>query len=79
MSASRTSLGFLYLETEIPPGLTICEWRAQRAAARRKPRRGLGRLWWRAGAVGGARSCPRAKHGAAAGSQALRCASPGES
>jgi hypothetical protein len=43
MSSERPSLSLSYIETEIPSGLTIADWRAQRAA--RRPRR-RARSWW---------------------------------
>ena len=30
---------FLYVHTDIPPGMTIAQWRAQRATSRPRPRR----------------------------------------
>jgi len=35
---------FLYVQTDIPAGITIREWRAQRAESR--PRGLRRRLWW---------------------------------
>jgi hypothetical protein len=32
MSDGPACHDFAYVETDIPPGMTICEWRAQRAA-----------------------------------------------
>lgn len=39
MSAKPPTASFMYVETDIPPGLTIDEWRAQRAAERAAHRR----------------------------------------
>jgi hypothetical protein len=41
MTASDGSCDFLYVHTDIPKGMTIREWRAQRAANRPTPDR-----WW---------------------------------
>jgi len=34
MTPQRPPLSFLYVDSDIPPGMTIREWRAHRAAAR---------------------------------------------
>ncbi|MCD6725984.1 MAG: hypothetical protein LT070_01970 [Solirubrobacteraceae bacterium] len=36
MGDEPASYDFVYVETDIPPGMTIREWRAQRSAERRR-------------------------------------------
>lgn len=48
MSAKPPAASFMYVETDIPPGITIHEWRAQRAAERATQRRAeRGARWQR--------------------------------
>jgi hypothetical protein len=39
MSTKPSSMSFMYVETDIPPGMTIPDWRAQRAAEQADRRR----------------------------------------
>jgi hypothetical protein len=78
MRAALAATDRLAVQSDLS-GMTIGEWRRQRAASQRQALAVVARRRWRvgalAGAVAGARSSPPAKHGAPAGSQALRCAS----
>ena len=57
MSDRPTARDFLYVHTEIPPGMTIAQWRAQRATRRPDPRRRtlLGRIGRLVARIGGLR------------------------
>jgi hypothetical protein len=77
MVDERDSHSFAYVECDIPPGLTIAEWRAQRAAERPAVTRQRPITVARRGLRGAARGVRRAGTRALAGSRIARIRVPG--
>ena len=69
MDEGREAVDFTYLHADIPAGMTIREWRAQRAAERQTRRRaalGLATIRYAVGSVR-SHSRPRTGHGSIGG------------
>ena len=64
---------FLYVHTDIPPGMTIAQWRAQRATSRPRRRRRvlLGRIGTFMARIGARRRCRQRPREAGGGERVL--------
>ena len=75
MSDRPNAHDFLYVHTDIPPGMTIAQWRAQRATSRPRPRRrglvGRGRISTFMARIGARRRCRQRPREAGVGARVL--------